>query len=85
MSTPAREVGHTRWIDADQTRKQQTRRVYIVKEICRRCQDPEHGLLFSACQFEDGECVLQTIGRLLASKERGWDARFADLKIHGGD
>ena len=47
-------------IGADIVRsKQEAKRVYIVQEICRRCRTE---LLFSACQFSDGECILETIG-----------------------
>ena len=82
MSTPIPR--HQHWIDTDQIRKQEAKRQYIVSEICRRCRDPEHGLLFSACQFELGSCPLQDIAEDLM-KERHWDDRFADLEIHGGD
>jgi len=75
MSSPA-----SRFIDADQVSEQKAKRAYIVAEICRRCQDAEHGLLFSACQFEDGECPLETIGKILA-KGRQWDDRYSDLRF----
>jgi hypothetical protein len=76
MSTPAREVRRPRWIDADQTRKQEAKRPYIVAEICRRCRAE---VVFAACQFSDGECVLETISKVLS--QRGYDNRFADLEI----
>ena len=83
MSTPLPRVNkHQIFIDADaadQLHKQRAKRAYIVQEICRRCLDQEHGLLFPACRFESGECVLETIGKLVS--RRTWDDRFADMEI----
>jgi hypothetical protein len=74
MST--REVRHTQWIDTNIVHKQEAKRVHIVADICRRCRAE---VLFSACQFEDGECVLETIGHVLAN--HGYDTRYADMEV----